>query len=797
MSEAASAVPRLLRKLLADAVDPAAEDAALAECVSILQRPMSGAVVPDESVVADRIMKHLLRTTSSTEKALQFRTLHTKLKTLGHLDRRWTVLQFLLSLSEMSEDTSPPPNMQALQNGLAALGLGNHPDATPLEYPSRGEEPAQGAAPGRGRPSDGTARQAAARRAVKEPPALPDRSYGSVREGTLLRDMVYMFQGIEGKVVKQTENGRIYFEEPLPGPVRMIILRLYELGRSYQDVVDFLAGDVREAGVMRQAFCSTLNRELTEYYRLIAVLEAQMPFPDPSVPDQAGDLTLKRLLVWTQEPLERMKMMSTLTKACKDDKGGALLSKLHTYADHGDPALQRFIQKLLTEVSRPFQDMLRRWIFEGELEDPAEEFFIALGAEENVDMWRDKFVIRQEMKPDFIGQDLAQKILNIGKSLNFLRYSCKETDFILSQSRQSFQDDLDFSQMTDFETLIDASYLVTNRHLMDSLFDRHKLLMHLEAMKRYFFMAQGDFVQHLLESSSQLLDQNSTELRKQMHHLTGMFDAAIRSANTGGSEPDAARRLDVMLLQSNDGDNGWKSLSLKYQVEPPISTIINKAALGSYQKIFNFLLQLKGVSHRLTEAWSEHASYLKSYWKRKDFAKERHRASVTLSEMIHFVGQLQYYLMFEALENSWTLLMERLARRGPDLDAVVDAHEAYLASILVKSMLVIPDIKGESRYHKQLQSIFSEMIAFRHTHSRLARWMETEMNQGDADGGSGPSSHELIDIQAALENHKKRFQVDACELLGLLRTAKDDSLRALGDRLNFNDVYRVTAIPLD
>lgn len=273
-------------------------------------------------------------------------------------------------------------------------------------------------------------------------------------------------------------------------------MKLAELGRHYSEVVNFLATDVRDAGVMRQAFCSALNRELTEYYRLIAVLEAQTPAPDRRSYDPSADLTLKRLLVWTQEPLERMKTMNTLIQSCQcerlpssllsrsypawfakihvflagsppDERGGALLSRLYQYADHGDPAMQKFIQKILAEVSRPFQDMLRKWIFEGELEDPCQEFFVATGDPENEDMWKTTFVIDKFMKPDFLSQELAEKvgllvprmlnvsyssdltvrfrsagmqILNIGKSLHFLRHSCKETDFVLAQSRQGLLD---------------------------------------------------------------------------------------------------------------------------------------------------------------------------------------------------------------------------------------------------------------------------------------------------------------------------------------------------------------------
>lgn len=152
---------------------------------------------------------------------------------------------------------------------------------------------------------------------VVRKPLQEEPNFYGVSESSLLRDMIYLFQGIEGKVVRQNADGRLAFQDSLPLPVKVLISKLQELGRYYTDVVNFLASDVREAGVMRQAFCSALNRELTEYYRLIAVLEGQTPFADRQGYDPANDLTLKRLLVWTQEPLERMKMMSTLIQACQ------------------------------------------------------------------------------------------------------------------------------------------------------------------------------------------------------------------------------------------------------------------------------------------------------------------------------------------------------------------------------------------------------------------------------------------------------------------------------------------------
>ena len=59
-----------------------------------------------------------------------------------------------------------------------------------------------------------------------------------------------------------------------------------------------------------QSFCSALNNELTEYYRLIAVLDAQSQ-------QGSGALTLRRLLVWTHDPRERLQMLAVLVDGCK------------------------------------------------------------------------------------------------------------------------------------------------------------------------------------------------------------------------------------------------------------------------------------------------------------------------------------------------------------------------------------------------------------------------------------------------------------------------------------------------
>lgn len=57
--------------------------------------------------------------------------------------------------------------------------------------------------------------------------------------------------------------------------------------------------------------------------------------------------------------------------------------------------------------------MLKRWIYEGELEDPFDEFFVAIDpAVEDGNLWRSKYTMRHDMVPLFLHKALVKKVRN-------------------------------------------------------------------------------------------------------------------------------------------------------------------------------------------------------------------------------------------------------------------------------------------------------------------------------------------------------------------------------------------------
>lgn len=78
--------------------------------------------------------------------------------------------------------------------------------------------------------------------------------------------------------------------------------------------------------MIEQSLCHHLQVQLTEYYRLVAILESQMSFPstqdsnadyDKTVKDKESALTLKRLDVWLNDWRLRMRMMSVCVEGAR------------------------------------------------------------------------------------------------------------------------------------------------------------------------------------------------------------------------------------------------------------------------------------------------------------------------------------------------------------------------------------------------------------------------------------------------------------------------------------------------
>ena len=378
------------------------------------------------------------------------------------------------------------------------------------------------------------------------------RRNNEVAESQLVRDCIFASNGIDGTFVKFDVVNDAYVISPVDAPIapgrRHACRKICELGWLYKKVKacsdkpnSQFAQDTE--GATRSAFRSALSNELSNHYKLLAVLEAKVQNNDDDLNEDddevvrlvgeddeedrrtlmssfdrsfdsfapggsrrnmqisrnhnknndisdriapRGDdvVTLRRLIVWLEEPKRAMRSLAILCDAVENLRGGSLLAELYKHTDTGDVAHDAIARKILSKAAKPYFQTLKEWCARGEssLEESGKtpssrnnfgEFFVRkndkyyrhrnnsnnnsmniesakMEEEEAVNrwyrfdsedeilddghpssssstkFWKSGYVVDESAKPFFISNETADDTLKCGAAISFLRNSCKD-----------------------------------------------------------------------------------------------------------------------------------------------------------------------------------------------------------------------------------------------------------------------------------------------------------------------------------------------------------------------------------
>ncbi|KAI1199717.1 Spc97/Spc98 family protein [Nemania serpens] len=826
----------------------------------------------DQNHASELIRRRLVQ--SDPNLALRFSNLYSRLLALPILDQKWAMLYLLHQLTDSSDPNVPDPVAFAefqqeearrqrrrdreefgslspsdrdSENGLAPdpmAGVSRPTDLrhilkNPKESKSSAEDSPYSSARRAVSPGEGKRNKVQ----VDEQPDPPRRdvaiksklladNYSGIEpaEPAILRDLPYTLQGVSSATLPFGIEYSLKLPSSLPPPLIGLLHTLAEPSLLCKALQDFVKTPAK--GLLDQSLRAAINDELRSYLTLVASLEGQIRRALASIDETAprsgigkAGVTLKRCVVWTREATMGLRLLSLIAEESKTRKGGQIISLIHSFStSHGDPIVGAFAERLLTPVTRPFYDILRHWIYDGELSDPYLEFFIQLkSTSESVsktktgstNVWDEKYDMSHTMIPSIVTLEFANKVHSIGKSLNFIRHSCGDAQWVETYSKASSKE-LRYGDTATLESWIDDAYKITMRRLVHLMMHKFHLFEHLQALKSYILLGQGDFIALLMESLAANLDRPAGAQYR--HTLTAQLEHAIRGSNAQYDSPEVLRRLDARMLQLSHGDIGWDCFTLEYKIDAPVDVVVSDWGNRQYLKVFNFLWRIKRVEFALSSTWrkvttgsrgvlqTDHAAVEETWKMTRGF----------LAEMVHFVGQLQYYILFEVIESSWTELQARLKREDATLDDIIKAHKNYLNSITHKGLLgarrrrfVASSSNGsatgaseedDNSYMIQLGELLRTMLSYRECVDGLYSWsvsdftrrQEADLRRKDMGFDEGPegSHSEFPALQERLRHLGDRFRTRLQILLGDLAYQPDIDLRFLGVAMNFNDVYQ-------
>ena len=680
----------------------------------------AGTLPADINQAQDLIKRKLLRENASPEKAARFSNLYSRLLSIPVLNQKWSILYLLFRLSEDDSDEqqvrSPLTEADQPQNASYREGArrrepkqivdgrptrvnGSHtPDMEANPIPVRNQRPGTDSGAQQEEESlkpEGTDSMEQAQKGAPNAGIRPS-------EADLLRDLPFNLQGLSSAHFEFTPNGSVKLPATLPVPIIALLHTLAEPCLLYKAVTDFTQG--ADGGLVTQSLRAAISNELRSYLSLVATLEGEirraltaMEREDEKQGVRQAGVTLKRCVIWTRDATMGLRLMSLMVEESKTKRGGQLISLIHGFSSsHGDPFVGSFAERLLAHITRPFYDMLRRWIYDGELVDPYHEFFVTEpdpSTKPDVDprrvatsVWEDKYKVDPDMVPSIIPPDFAKKVFLIGKSLNFIRHNCADSDWVIQYSK-SHSKSLDYANTNTLSTSIDAAYQTTMSRLTYLMSTKFHLFTHLAAIKKYILLGQGDFIALLMESLAPNLDRPSNSQYR--HTLTSQLEHAIRHSNAQYDDADVLSRLDARMAELSSGEIGWDCFTLEYKTSPPCDVIITQWAHTQYLKVFNLLWRIKRVEFSLNTTWRRCMTGARGVLAAVDdkLGADWKKARCVVAEMVHFVNQLQYYILFEVIEASWEQLQTAIQKPDSTLDDLIDAHTKYVTSITHKGLV--------------------------------------------------------------------------------------------------------------
>ncbi|CAP73929.1 uncharacterized protein PODANS_2_12820 [Podospora anserina S mat+] len=757
--------------------------------------------------------------------------------------------------AESKTSTPAPPLVseeEAVNNVFAPGGLKKLPTERPRRNTNAEEARSQPGA------VDGSTKKSTRDVSIKSNLLADNSLEFEPSEMGLLRDLPFTLQGLSSTTLPFTRDTVLKLPPTLPLPIVSLLHTLAEPSLLYRGLANFVKSPAK--GLLGQSLRAAINNELRSYLTLVATLEAQIRRALSSLDEAAprggigkAGVTLKRCVVWTREATMGLRLMSLISEESYSKQGGQLISLIHGFStSHGDPVVAAFAERLLADVTRPFYDILRRWIYDGELSDPHLEFFVReqnpnnekqneSKAKGQASVWNSKYEVVDAMVPSIMTPDFAQKVFLIGKSLNFIRHSCGDSQWVDAYSKTSSKE-LKYGDTATLEKWIDDAYKTTMQRLMTLMNTRFRLFDHLQALKNYILLGQGDFIALLMESLAANLDRPAGAQYR--HTLTAQLEHAIRGSNAQYDSDEVLRRLDARMLQLSHGDIGWDCFTLEYKIDAPVDVVVTEWGNRQYLKVFNFLWRIKRVEFALASTWRKCMTGARGVLQSNDETVLQTWKSTrgTLAEMIHFVGQLQYYILFEVIESSWGELQENIRKEDCTLDDLITAHTKYLTSITHKGLLGArrrqhhdaqkeaaslgrdaSEVEDRNSYMVQLSLLLRNMLDYRDSVDGLYSWSVSDFtrrqevdtvsllrkhrpNSGDMESSVGPDDpffgsaggvggnnnikSEFPALQERLKQLGVSFRQRLQILLGDLAYQPDVDMRFLGVSMNFNDVYQ-------
>eukprot|EP00927_Polykrikos_kofoidii_P060950 TRINITY_DN55848_c0_g1_i1.p1 TRINITY_DN55848_c0_g1~~TRINITY_DN55848_c0_g1_i1.p1 ORF type:complete len:1101 (-),score=203.50 TRINITY_DN55848_c0_g1_i1:114-3392(-) len=367
------------------------------------------------------------------------------------------------------------------------------------------------------------------------------------QEQVLLEDVLFCMLGVDGTHIRKVQSstasapsasaaavGSTKFEVDVPSGADastvQFLRQILPVCEHHAAVLQFLEVQGKcEYGTVNHALCAAVRDLLKEFSVKVGQLESSL---------RAGTLSIAKLWYHVQPSMDTMALLHRVTSHVAGSIGGLVLNGIEEVMQRSSlSTAQDLCEFLLQEASRPYFEMVSRWVYEGRLDDTYGEFFISESGRTRderfggpaSDFWHKHFVLEDRSVPQFLSSS-KEKILHAGKYLHVFFSASPGAELQEPENRDSLR----YSRRKrDCAEAIDAAYRRASAALlglfMGSQPEGLDLPGRLESMRSFFFLAKADWFGQLMDTACGELERPAAEVP--LARLEGLLDLAIRTSS--------------------------------------------------------------------------------------------------------------------------------------------------------------------------------------------------------------------------------------------------------------------------
>ncbi|KAH0860631.1 hypothetical protein HID58_088892, partial [Brassica napus] len=408
----------------------------------------------------------------------------------------------------------------------------------------------------------------------------------------------------------------------------------------------------------------------------------------------------------------------------------------------GDNSVRSLLEKMTECASNAYLSRLERWVYEGIIDDPYGEFFIAenrslkkesLSQDSTAKYWSQRYSLKETIT-GFLA-NIAATILTTGKYLNVMR-GCGHNVQVPISERSKLTI---FGSNHHYLECIKAAHEFASKELVSLIMDKYGLIGRLRSIKHYLLLDQGDFLVHFMDIAREELNKKVHEIS--VEKLQSLLDLALRTT-AAAADPrhedltccvDRTSLLTTLGMQKDLDSNsiedpvsitGLETFSLGYKVcsflalsasscsmatiychikESPIKIPVNFPLFVSLQTCGTPALWCLAEIHQGIRSMNSNGTAIR-------------RSSLLCRSMLKFISSLLHYLTFEAnfdclavLEPNWHVMHDRL-QSTRSVDEVIQHHDFFLDKCLRGCLLLLPDVLKKMEKLKSVCLHYAEWL---------------------------------------------------------------------------------------